>query len=554
MKSYCLFAVLSFVIPRALGTCSGNETSAAVLWNCGTGDSDHTNCSSLNDALNFTLHLAANCSGQNLTAAIYLNSNTTLDNTIFIKDIAEFRLLGSKSKTVVTCDKGAALNFAGNTQIPMNIEIQNLSFQNCGNGTAALVFSGNRDVTFYYLMVANSNGSGLLLENISGAVIVRNSSFKDNSFYLQRRFGAGVHISSIQSQSTITFENCNFTGNQAINDSKGNLDNLDIGGGGMCIVFSGKNASISISNCRFSQNVAQNGAGLFASYMGRASNNNLVITATEFLKNYYKKGDPFNSGGGAMVVTANHSNNNTLLFQRCTFSGNSATWGGGLQLFSIPLKPLSESMNHFRVVNSTFVENKATVGSAINIYCNSAATSPELCNTLLLIEGDSFFTCNGHDHSTYSTLNINGFPTSISGTISFRGNFGSPLLVHKTAAVINEQSLLMFDNNSAQTGGAISLYDSWITVSSGTRLSFNNNTAYIDGGAIYAHQSKQLYVPYAHNCFIQYSSNTTDPPCRWNSSFEFNGNRAKTRLIQFMPRQSYRVCGNAKMTRLSQTV
>jgi predicted outer membrane repeat protein len=62
--------------------------------------------------------------------------------------------------------------------------------------------------------------------------------------------------------------------------------------------------------------------------------------------------------------------------------------------------------------------------------------------------------------------------------------------------LVLEGADLNFNNNSAETGASIAMYDSWMSVS--------NNTAFIEGGAIYAHQSADLYIPHALNCFIRF--------------------------------------------------
>lgn len=556
MKLYYLLTALSVI--KGLEECGNSELySITVQWQCGTGE-HQINCSSLNDAFNY-ITFQQICSGQRLTASIYLNSlNVTLSNSTQIEGahVAQLRLLGSNIHTIVACENGAVLKFKGATHAPISIEIKNVAFKRCGNGTAALALSGNCDITFTNLNVSNSSGSGLLLENISGKVNVSYSSFENN--HLQSaRFGAGVCInsSSTKSSTIISFMHCNFASNEVQGIPKP-VSDLDLGGGGMSIAIGGisQDTVISITDCKFMQNHAQRGAGLFASFSGNASNNRIMIVKTEFQGNIYKHitkehdivDDLWNSGGGAMVVTTDASYSNTVLFKNCNFLENQATWGGALQLFSSPSKPFSqESVNNFTVISCTFIKNRGIIGSAISIHCQSASTAPESCHTKPLIAGESYFHSNGQNMTedfphfsfngqtrepTSSILNMNSFPTYIRGTVSFNGNTGSPLYVYETAVIIGKESLLKFENNTAQNGGGVTLYDSWMAVSSGSRLHFKNNKAYIYGGAIYAHQSKQLYVPYAHNCFIRYSSsNTETSPWEWNSTFEFSGNIARNK-------------------------
>ena len=539
MESFYLFIIFSVVATN--GVCE-ESYNATVEWKCGNEKQNHTKyCKSLNDALDFSakLNQTAPCPGaRDLDVSIYLNSDfVTLESSASILGVSQWSLIGAQKSTVDCNNNGARLEFRGAVHA---VKIQNMHFYKCGNGTAALFFSGNCNVTLSQLVVEQSNGSGLSFENIFGNVSVHNSSFKRNKVH--GKFGAGVRI-NISSTLTrkekwhlstiITFLHCNFTGNQVILFKSGEEDTY---GGGMSLVFGGatENVSVNITHCQFRYNDAQRGAGLFSSFTGHAKNNSVTVSNTTFEINNYSSVDAYlyNAGGGAFIITEDHSYINNFYFLYCNFSDNQATWGGALALFASPILPISfKVLNTYIIVHCRFSENRAEIGSAINLYCKSSATAPEFCNTMPIIS-DSTFTSNGHNMNissrpTTSTVNIDGFPTHMNGTLNFTGNIGSPLYVHETAVVMADPSALTFFNNTAQIGGAISLYDSWMTVSRGSRLNFSNNTAFMDGGAIYAHLSKELYVPKSHNCFIRYSSNTTETPWTWDSVFDFVGNIAR---------------------------
>ena len=538
MESFYLFIIFSVVATN--GVCE-ESYNATVEWKCGNEKQNHNRCKSLNDALDFSakLNQTAPCPGAgDLDVSIHLNSHfVTLESSASILGVSQWSLIGAQKSTVDCNNNGARLEFRGAVHA---VKIQNIHFYKCGNGTAALFFSGSCNVTLSQLVVEQTNGSGLSFENIFGNVSVHNSSFKRNTVH--GKFGAGVYI-NISSTLTrkekwylstiITFLHCNFTGNQVILFKSGEEDTH---GGGMSLVFGGatENVSVNITHCQFRYNDAQRGAGLFSSFTGHAKNNSVTVSNTTFEINNYSSVDAYlyNAGGGAFIITEDHSYINNFYFLYCNFSDNQATWGGALALFASPILPISfKVLNTYIIAHCRFSENRAEIGSAINLYCKSSATAPEFCNTMPIIS-DSNFTSNGHNMNissrpTTSTVNIDGFPTYMNGTLNFTGNIGSPLYVHETAVIMWEPSALTFFNNTAQIGGAISLYDSWMTVSRGSRLNFSNNTAFMEGGAIYAHLSKELYVPKSHNCFIRYSSNTTETPWRWDSVFDFVGNIAR---------------------------
>ena len=79
--------------------------------------------------------------------------------------------------------------------------------------------------------------------------------------------------------------------------------------------------------------------------------------------------------------------------------------------------------------------------------------------------------------------------------------------MHESSVTVDNDALLKFANNSAENGGAISLYGSWITVSNNSHLVFINNTVTGFGGAIYVYMTEEAYLPYSHHCFIKSTVN-----------------------------------------------
>ena len=549
MKCYYLLElalILLACVARGASECSSSESTSNITaeWYCGEHKPIYVSCDTLSDALAFSANKTATCPHQ-ITILIYLNSDTVkleASNTqgpYLITNMSRFGLIGaSNCSTNVVCSDEAALRFEGHG---MGVEIQHVSFQQCGDAIAALSFLDTLDVSLNHVEVTNSSGCGVSFQNVVGQVRVSNSSFTDNEIH--KGHGAGVQIltelSSGQSF-TANFTRCNFTRNRNLGVGK-TKEKID--GGGMYISVKGstKYIDIQVLSCNFTKNAAKWGSGLFIGFYQNASNSTIVVGETFFQGNYYKNAtidtkNVYNAGGGALATTTGRTSLNIVKFRNCIFLDNSATWGGALALYAAPNKTVeNKEVNKYFVINCTFKKNKAALGSAMNVYCKSVTSAPEFCNAIPYIIGFNVFMENGQRiskerHPSASTLDINSFPTHIfSGShLSFTGNDGTPLCIRTTAVIIENDTTMGFHNNTAEMGGAIALYDSWMSISSGCNFSFTNNTAFAEGGAIYALQSSDLYVPHVHNCFLRFMNNTI-PPWDWNCKFSFADNKASTK-------------------------
>src|SRR6266571_9090040 len=109
------------------------------------------------------------------------------------------------------------------------------------------------------------------------------------------------------------------------------------------------NATLTITNCTISGNVAGLGGGTF-------NNGMLTITSTTISGNFSSNGGAvYNSGGGTLTIT------------NSTVSGNSASSGGGI--FNIAA---------FAITNSTYSGNSAQLGGGI-----FSTETVEIGNTIL---------------------------------------------------------------------------------------------------------------------------------------------------------------------------
>ena len=249
-----LIAVLLAFIATADSQCSESEAnySSVVEWKCNEDRLKNVSCRSLGDALNFTAEKAALCHGKiNITINL-TSSQETLEMDSAIKNVGHFRLIGGLNGTKIECTCGIVLVFEGSGTSTV---IENTTFKNCGDGTAALTFLSGRNIILDHVEIANSNGTGLVFQNITGNVSVLNCSFISNVKY--EGYGAGVHITAEKFAVNYNFSHCNFTRNRNIDTEIKQRKHVD--GGGLYIKveeFTHK-VSVSVYQCHFINNSAK---------------------------------------------------------------------------------------------------------------------------------------------------------------------------------------------------------------------------------------------------------------------------------------------------------
>ena len=539
---------------------SASDCNVTLEWNCVTvsPSSEQTSqykcCKSLDSALECASHVCVDGHSQKrLNATIHFNSSSEYlyNSSTFQNNTAQIQLVGSQNGTVVHCSHGAALTFDGSahTDMPMDVKISFVSFRGCGSVqpySAALNFTAHCSIELDHISVGGSHVLGLALVNVLETVTVSQSLFLNNTNPFCE--GAGVLIAMSLNESNnnnytntvIHFVNCTFSSNQALMKHIHSNYTPFSSGGGMLIDISGNTHGVHLQlhNCTFSNNSAVWGSGLMIKLDKNASQNEVIIEKSTFRFNSYTGTDPYIAGGGAMIMTSFVSSSNSVLMDNCSFVQNNATWGGGVEIYSRPLEGKSrKNLNFVTLKRCFFKQNTATNGAALNIYCRPASTSPELCSTLPTIQ-DSCFISNGQNASTIlpsynqitgfigSVIAINYFPTKLEGLVHFVNNTGSSLHVHETSVILNNAEVL-FCNNTAQNGGAISLYGGWLSISNSSSVTFDSNKAEQRGGAIFVHQTSEDYVPYSHICFIRNTQNSE--PREWSSTFHFVNNVAKER-------------------------
>lgn len=508
--------------------------------------------------------------------------NYTLDNSPLINEFSNLtnvHFIGTQENSVdIYCkDQDAGLAFYSSR----NVSFEHMTFTQCGLALdrtislpnsyhystieysnyieyrATLSFQYCQDVTIKSVVISNTNGLALDIWNTNGTVIIVHSSFIDNKVSQDDlRFqpgGGGIAITMYYDfhgnplkDSHYTINNCTFIGNNATvgylmydhhtyNDSS--LDILQSNGGGLAILLHGESQSniFHVLKCYFSGNAAWFGAGLMVQFTDLTNSNEITVESCDFHSNHCFgrfNSPPTCQGGGARVDfihenASNHKSANSALFHNCIFTDNTASTGGGMSIVFSNVK--NSHLYIMNVSNCSFTGNKAdNAGSALFIssWANSILQGRFL--PTVIIE-NTFFGNNKVSIPYNATAGMgcvysDSIPLEFNKRATFTNNQGTALVVSRSEMVATYYTSLLFTNNTGHSGAAIALINkSWLTVHEGTLLHFENNTAHIRGGAIYATQSGYQDRLYSEYCFVRYHNRFVHPS-KWKTNFTFINN------------------------------
>ena len=470
---------------------------------------------------------------------------------------------------IISCTVGAGFAF-----LNCNVSINNVKFDRCGavqNSTStassdanetlpaitALYFAFCNNVSLSNIHVTYSIASGVVMYNTK-YLTVESSHFLFNSvdnndpeklsnaaFYVEFCYcdPGVVHDDCTPHDNTnanYTFHSSRFIGNDVlnINDNRTyyipyKTDYFSFGrGGGLSIVFKGDALSnvVNVKDCILAKNVALWGGGVFVEFEDDSKNNSVTFTKTDFLFNQVVNDSPTNGtgGGGARVdfLNFNESLNgfhgNSVKFDACLFFNNSANHGGGLSLLTTPEQQVLSPTNKLTLVNCNFTANVASLGTAVDL---STWHSLKKGLPATVEIRDSKFFYNGllnTDGAVYADC----VPANFYGNILFESNKGTALSVFGTGVQFTDSCQAQFLHNQGWNGGAIALLgNAYIGIDPGVDFTFYNNSAYVEGGAIYALLTSRHDILSSRSCFLQYKVESIHPN-QWNATFTFINNSA----------------------------
>ena len=428
--------------------------------------------------------------------------------------LSDLHITGEKA-SVIECSDNVGTSFRNIS----NLTLENLVIRNCYDPK----FDGGIrivdciDVTLKNITVEKSWGTGLILENNMGQVIIDNCIFQNNglgSRKYQSRYALRYYTSSRYNQ----------------------YDDLHIfgGGGGMQVLIgssaggSVNNSSTIINSCMFLNNNARSGGGLFVVIQSRAQGNNVIIQNSNFTGNSCPDG----GGGGLEIIYASENKtdtviNNILIVYDCKITNNVAVYGGGTALSST-LGSYAFSLNRVEFTRCSWSNNLAELGMAVDI-----AIAPwETFTRAGLFPSPVFTDCTFSNHKQPTNvrrpkcaLSVTGFRLEFRGNISFRENSVTALEATSAELKFTVNSNVEFIKNQGVNGGAIKLSGlSVMLIQDNSIFIFEENTADV-GGALYVESYKHSLIP-SESCFIQYKPLGDEQRSPQNVFFMFINNTA----------------------------
>jgi len=317
-------------------------------------------------------------------------------------------------------------------------------------------------------------------------------------------------------------------------------------GGGLSVFFKGNamNNTIIVNESCFQNNTAIYGAGVFVEYQDWSQHNTFEMHSSRLESNwcYNYDSDVSGTGGGGSRVgyiffDETHAHNNAILFYSCHFSKNLAYFGGGLSFYTAREPKEAIPTNTLEFHDCEWRENTARVGSALDLAVWHAVTigvtvEARLTNCNFFNNSASYTTKSGSIVTTQSIVGVGAFytdsiPVYLHGDFTFEQNNHSALAAVSTGIYFQENSQVHFVGNTGRTGGAIALLGyAFIQTTDGVHLQFVNNSAEVQGGAIFAQSIGEHDLISSRNCFFRYKD-ITATPLQWNCSFYFENNTAK---------------------------
>ena len=505
--------------------------------------------------------------------------------TVIRERTGGFTITGNCSTTgscvEIDCEEGAGLTFIKSDEITL----ENLAFARCGfpnNSTSkldnnfeivtsTLYFLLCRTVTISYVTVQETEGTGVVMYSTVGINTIANSNFISNKpptmndsdavtggggLYVEFAFCYPGNVSCFSGQtnipeeytknSTYIISDCVFYDNVAdVNDTSQftiilpqKSNHLAFGrGGGLSLFFKGyaTNNSVTIEGSEFTKNKALWGAGLFVEMQDWSCNNSVAVSNSEFHNNQCLQKKSSSTGGGGVRVgyiffEDTHVKWNNMKFENCNYSSNFAFFGGGVSFYASREPTETISTNSLVFLNTTWQENVARAGSGadLSVWHGEYKGAVAVVNftNCHFIDNNGSYTEEQSTAVGIGALYLDSVPVYFMGENYFFGNTHSALAAITTVIYTMNNSSLTFINNTGRHGGAVALLGAaFIQTYPYSRLTFINNSATIDGGAIYQRSIGEHDLINSRNCFIQYS-NILVTPDKWKSSFFFSGNIA----------------------------
>ena len=449
-----------------------------------------------------------------------------------------------KNVTLVGC--GIMINIS--TEDTLYYFVGAVYIENCTN------------VTLHSLKVLQGLGTGLVLLDTAGIVMINASTFEENApQWVEKNSvfsgGSGVHIELSYcgvrprnrnfinycqnrthegiSNSNYYITGCFFYNN--VNRKFRNSSNVEFYtgfgvGGGMALLASGTSTAnrFVISDCDFANNEAALGGGLYIAVQDESMLNEVMVTNSRFVHN-----DCTSSVGVGGGVSANFLFNvkfknwsNSIAFVACNFTGNKGLNGGGGSFY------FSESCianNTIYLSSCNWTKNSAILGAAMRVSPHLwGYDSPNILMTLIV--RNNLFLSNSISSPENNKIGrgkaavlLENVKVLFAGVVTFEKNEGSALCLDSSEVEFVDDSHVTFSENIGFQGGAITMTGhSVLKFGDDSRFLFDSNQAQEGGGAIFqlAVSSQEVYV--SRTCFVRYNGHRNLKS--YNTTFVFVNN------------------------------
>ncbi len=436
------------------------------------------------------------------------------------------------------------------------------------------------DVTMLFVNVSDSpNATGVVMYDTNGTNQITDSVFQRNiilndttstpspnggggGFYVEFTYCKPGNTGCNNTQETVEtitgakyqFLRSNFLYNQAHDSSsdKGTYlvefksDHVAFGrGGGLSIYVKGDsyNNTFDVVSCNFEGNNATWGGGMLAEFQDYAAGNTLNVVNSSFLNNeaYYSPTSGTGGGGMRLGHCVYHQSKyplvpgNIINVGNCHFSRNRALNGGGVSISVARQNTSTDMLAQINIDDSVFICNIARLGSAVHVDGFALILVGLIADVHLTrpyMFGNTADYLKPLHMANYESMPFQAGVGAVYAhevfllfhdTAEFDNNEDSALAIVHTRVCFSDCSAT-FTGNKGNKGGAIALLGgSFIMINENTRMTFNNNSAMVQGGAIYnTYISRENMDSYSH-CFIRHVDAFRHPD-DWGAKFTFEGN------------------------------
>ena len=509
----------------------------------------HSNCQTL-DSLDS--ELLPNNSVLELT-----NGSCNLTHSLSFTRVSNITIRGQGSQyTHISCHHmNAGLVFNQSS----NIELRDFTIDSCGvqieelikitgNASKSIVFMNTTNVVLQGLVVTNSNGYGLVIQNCFENLSLSDVTFRNNKLTgpeTDHTHGGGglviifkpVLHQKDRNKTHYDIRNCRFENNSnniKLQEKERFKPRLTEKGGGMRMIFfrNSFNIQVVISSCHFENNTSTYGGGLFVQVSDNSSECKVIVNNSIFIANH---GEVFGGGGADVGFTIfdrlpDFPRNCSVLFESVQFRGNVGYIGGGVSIFTSTNNKVKPNMrNNITFTNCSFVSNSATGGAAVDIRPDLSIQHGSIYIIKVSFKDTQFIGnvpthIHSDEQSKKTVFQTSEITVRFLGSTLFADNKATALYSASSLLIFSHNSSVKFIRNTGEQGGAVTLTgNSRMQLKNNTYLEFVNNSASY-GGAICA---MPALAHYTDVCFL-YPNKLLLDNYDDNITLVFTGNKAFT--------------------------